>query len=117
MNKTVLFFIGIIILIGVEIARVFFIMPFPGSQRSETIELAYFLHSYINIFRIVGVLLVTLTVYQLIKQSKLWMKVAVVVLLVLWLVVAFMFNFRMKADKMFYEPKTKKLASVSENKL
>ena len=117
MNKRVLFFIGIIILIGVEIARVFFIMPFPGSQRSETIELAYFLHSYINTFRIIGVLLVALTVYQLIKQSKLWLKATVVVLLVLWLVVAFMFNFRMKADKMFYEPKTKTLASVNENKL
>jgi hypothetical protein len=117
MNKTVLFFIGIIILIGVEVARVFFIMPFPGSQRNETIELAYFLHTYIIVFRIVGVLLIAISVFQLIRQPKLWLKILVVVLLIFWLVVAFMFNFKMKADKMFYEPKSKILASVQDSKV
>jgi hypothetical protein len=30
--KIVFFLIGILFLIGVEIARVYYIMPFPGSQ-------------------------------------------------------------------------------------
>jgi hypothetical protein len=117
MNKTVLFFIGIFLLIGIEIASVFFIMPFPGSQRSETIEVAYFLHTYINFLRIVAVLVVAFSAYYLIRQSKLWLKSLVVVLVIFWLVVAFMFNFRFKADKMFYQPKSKVLVSVSENKI
>jgi hypothetical protein len=117
MNKTVLFFVGLILLIGVEIARVFFIMPFPGSQQNETIELAYFLHTYINYFRIVGILLIALPAYHLIRQPTVWLKSVAIALLVLWLVVAFMFNFRMKADKMFYQPETKILVTVPYNKI
>jgi len=117
MNKTLLFSIGLILLIGIEVGRVFFIMPFPGSQRSETIELAYFLHTYINYFRILGILLIAFPTYQLIRQPRLWVKSVVIALLVFWLVVTFMFNFRLKADKMFYQPTSKILASVSESKI
>lgn len=117
MNKTTVFFIGIILLIGVEVAKVFFIMPFPGSQRSETIEIAYFLHNYINYFRVFGILLIVFPAYHFIVQSKLWLKSVVIALLVFWLVVAFMFNFKMKADKMFYQPESKILVSVRDNKI
>ncbi|HEU5289420.1 MAG TPA: DUF3179 domain-containing (seleno)protein [Cyclobacteriaceae bacterium] len=117
MNRTVLFFIGIVLLIGVEIARVFFIMPFPGSQRSETIEIAYFLHTYIVVFRVIGLVLIAFSAYQLIRQPKLWLKSVVIALLGFWLVVAFMFNFRFKADKMFYQPESKILTSVVDSKI
>jgi len=117
MTKTVLFSVGLILLIGIEIGKVFFIMPFPGSQRSETIEIAYFLHTYINYFRIVGVLLIAFPAYQLIRQPKLRVKSVVIALLVFWLVVTFMFNFRLKADTMFYQPQSKILASVQDNKI
>jgi radical SAM superfamily enzyme YgiQ (UPF0313 family) len=45
--KIFLFLLGLVVLIAVEIARVYFIMPFPGSQVEDTIDLAYFLHSNI----------------------------------------------------------------------
>src|SRR5688500_3074915 len=117
MTKTMLFFVGLILLILIEIGTVFFIMPFPGSQRRETIELAYFLHTYINYFRIAGILLIAFPAFYLIRQPKLWLKSVAIILLAFWLVVVFMFNFRMKADKMFYQPESKILASVAENKI
>lgn len=117
MSKWILFFAGILILVGTEIAKVFFIMPFPGSQESNTIEIAYFIHTYINFFRSIGILLIAYPAYHFLTQSGRWVKLAVAALLVFWLVVVFMFNFRMKADKMFYQPETKKLVSVSENKI
>lgn len=117
MNKPVLFFVGLILLILIEIGRVYFIMPLPGSQKNETLELAYFLHTYINYLRILGILLIALLAYKLMKQPKLWLKSLVIALAIFWVVVVFMFNFRMKADKMFYEPETKILASVADNKI
>jgi hypothetical protein len=117
MNKPVLFFVGLMLLVLIEIARVYFIMPFPGSQQNETIELAYFLHTYINYIRIAGVLLIALSAYQLMRQPKFWLKSIVIALVIFWIVVVFMFNFRLKADKMFYEPESKILASVADNKI
>ncbi len=47
--KLISFSIGILLLIGVEIARVYFIMPFPGSQVDETIAVAYFIQTYFEL--------------------------------------------------------------------
>lgn len=113
----ILFFLGLMLLLGAEIGRVFFIMPFPGSQESETIEVAYFIHTYINYFRIIGVLLIAYPAYYFLRYSKLWSKLIVAAFLIFWLSVAYLFNFKMRADKMFYQPESKRLVSVAENKI
>ena len=41
-----LFYIGLLGLALFEILKVYFIMPMPGSQRMESIDVAYFLHTY-----------------------------------------------------------------------
>ena len=48
-----LFYLGIIGIILYEIAKVYFIMPMPGSQRMNSIEAAYFLHNWRWEFRII----------------------------------------------------------------
>ena len=48
--------IGILLLLATEILRVYFIMPFPGSQQSNTIDLAYFIEKYKWILRIIGII-------------------------------------------------------------
>ncbi|HET7178268.1 MAG TPA: hypothetical protein VFI14_01025 [Chryseosolibacter sp.] len=47
-----LFYIGITGLALFEILNVYFIMPMPGSQRMDTIDIAYFLYRYRWAFRI-----------------------------------------------------------------
>ena len=46
--KKLLLVIGFIVLFAAEMLRVYLIMPFPGSQQSNTIGLAYFIDQ--NIF-------------------------------------------------------------------
>lgn len=46
-----LFYISIVGLILFEIANVYFIMPMPGSQRMNSIDVAYFLHTWRWVFR------------------------------------------------------------------
>ena len=47
-----LFWLGLIGLFLFEIANVYFIMPMPGSQDMNSIDLAYFLYTWRWLFRI-----------------------------------------------------------------
>ncbi len=102
--KVFLFLTGLVLLIGVEIARVYFIMPFPGSQIENTIDLAYFLHNNILWIRILGCLLIAYPAYWFVKKGKDVYKWTAIVLLAFWLVVVYAFNFRFLAEEMFYQP-------------
>ena len=109
--------IGFLILFISEILKVYFIMPFPGSQQSDTIELAYFLHQYIWYLRILGIVLLA---YPLWKNFKIGSKLTKIILgglTFLWLGVVYLFNFQLTADHMFYQPKNKTMASGSDNKI
>ena len=44
MKRTFLLTLALLFLFAVEILRVYFIMPFPGSQRANTIDIAYFIN-------------------------------------------------------------------------
>lgn len=111
------FVLGIILLIAVEIAKVYFIMPFPGSQQNDTIDLAYFIHNNIIWFRIIGLLLIFFPVVYYFRFGNWKAKVAVGILVVAYGVVFYMFNFKFLADKMFLQPEQNVYASVSQNKI
>lgn len=115
--RTLLFIFGIIILIGAEILRVYFIMPFPGSQQAETIEIAYFLHRYINLFRLLGFALVAYPFIYYFRSGTLGARVTVSLFLVVYLVVFYLFNFRFLAEKMFHQPSHKVFATRDASKI
>src|SRR5258707_3962359 len=102
--KYILFAVGILLLIGIEIARVYYIMPFPGSQVDETVQLAYFIGKYIWLFRILGILLMGYPAFRYITGKNVTVKATVIALIVFWLIVAYAFNFRFLAEKMIYQP-------------
>lgn len=110
-------FSWLFVLIAAEIGRVYFIMPFPGSQQQDSLRFAYFLHNAINYIRVFGVLGVAWLAAGSFKKGSRLVRVAVVVFLVVWLVVAGLFTFKMQADKMFYEPRNKVMAPVTDNKV
>ena len=104
-----LFYIGIIGLILFEIANVYFIMPMPGSQRMNSIDAAYFLHTWRWAFRgLFGVLLLA--------SPKPPMGALLVSVLILGGVV-YMANFNMAADSMFYQPSVLTLKNSTTNKV
>lgn len=107
------FFIGIVGLALLEIARVYFIMPMPGSQKWDSLDLAYFLHSYrwTGIFLFGAMLLIG--VKSAFASSK-WLSGILTLLL---LGITYMFNFRMTADKMFLQPENLTFSSFEENAL
>lgn len=97
-----LFYIGAVGLSLFEILNVYFIMPMPGSQRMNSLDLAYFLYSYRWIFRIAfGLLTVAGVVTTFRTSNRKWIPALVAVFT---LAVIYMFNFKMSADQMFKQP-------------
>jgi hypothetical protein len=107
--------VAFIILIGAEVFRVYYIMPFPGSQENDAISLAYFLHNYIVYFRIAGWLLL---IYSLIinwERISVSVKAIVTIVFAFYLFIAILFNYYFVSDHIFYQPKTKRFATASES--
>lgn len=117
MLRLLLFLAGIVVLIASEFFKVYYIMPFPGSQEDETIRMAYVLHNNIWWFRIVGMAMIAWPAFAFFKTQKVWVIWPTAVAIGVWLFVVYLTNFVMLADKMFIQPKTKTLASVDANKV
>ncbi|SFF07943.1 DUF3179 domain-containing (seleno)protein [Thermoflexibacter ruber] len=108
-----LFYLGAVGLILFEMGNVYFIMPLPGSQEMNSIDIAYFLHTWRWIFRS----LFTVTLFLGLKNALTANKVFPTILLVGIAVVAYFTNFKMAADVMFYQPSTLQLRAVGESEI
>lgn len=103
------------LLILAEILKVYFIMPFPGSQHNNTLSIAYFLHNYIWWFRVTGWLLFLLVFFNNRAGVRLWKRIVLILFIGLYGVIFYLFNFKFLADKMFYQPTHKQLADAAHN--
>ena len=112
--KTLLLVLGFFILFAFEILKVYFIMPFPGSQQMNSIDFAYFLHNHIGYFRLAGLLLIAYPAFYFLQTGRKTAKITIGTLLLLYLGIFYMFNFRFLADKMFYQPETTAFASAKD---
>lgn len=109
-----LFYTGLTGLIIFEVLNVYFIMPMPGSQEMKSIHIAYFLYSWRWVIRAVFLLMVILGIADAFRSKRKWIP-AIVLLLACG--VAYLFNFRMTAEKMFLQPRHVMLKSRAENVL
>ena len=107
------FWLGLIGLLLFEAASVYFIMPMPGSQQMNSIDLAYFLYKWRWIFRGLFAAMIFLGLFRSQWKRK-WLLVFPLAIVA---VVIYMANFVMAADHMFYQPKNKLLVSAAENKV
>ena len=115
--KSALLLTGLLLLFAVEIFRVYFIMPFPGSQQANTISLAYWISNNVVWLRILAIALIIFPAVNIFKRGKRWAKVSLITVIVIFAAIYFMANFRMQADKMFYEPQQKNFSGTSTNSI
>ena len=102
-------------LIALEVLRVFFIMPFPGSQQAETISVAYWIDRNIAWLRLVLLGAVLFQGLRLLRNSTTWLKILFASSMILYAGVAYLFNFRFLADRMFLQPGVVRFASGAGN--
>ena len=115
--KKIIVILGILVLIFFEFARVYLIMPLPGSQQFNSIDIAYFLGTNKWVIRLVGYLfLISITVsiwMNIVKKEK----IIFLLLATIYVAIFYVFTFQMEADKMFYQPTKVVTASLSNNKI
>jgi hypothetical protein len=108
-----IFWFGLVGLLLFEIANVYFIMPMPGSQQMNSIDLAYFLYTWRWAFRaLFGVMIIAGLVRA--KWKHAWLLIFPIAIVG---GVAYMANFRMAADHMFYQPGSLLMAHSADNKV
>lgn len=105
--------LGMILLITLEISNVYFIMPFPGSQRANTIDLAYFIHNNIWWLRLLLIVILLIPVFSFFRRGRWWQRTLLSIGVLLYAFVAYEVNFKMLADKMFLQPKEKLFLSMT----
>lgn len=106
-----LFYLSVLGLLLFETANVFFIMPMPGSQEMNSLDLAYFLYSWRWGFRLLFGLMIILGVAAAFRSSKWWPTVSLLVVFG----VVYLTNFKMAADTMFYQPTNLQLTGSADN--
>jgi hypothetical protein len=111
------FYLGALGLIIFEVLNVYFIMPMPGSQRINSLNLAYFLYTWRWLFRIVFLAMIVAGISRAFKTKRKWMVAGPLLLLLLTATVVYLFNFVASADKMFLQAKTIVFESKTGNKL
>lgn len=115
--RALLFILGVLLLIIPEFLRVYYIMPFPGSQENvatdlRQVDMAYWLHTNIWWIRLVGLALVLEPFWHFMRKGSVWQRIGILVPSALCALVFYFFNFRFMADKMFYPPEQKWVAHV-----
>lgn len=115
--KKVYIILGLLALIIFEFVRVYLIMPLPGSQQFNSIDIAYFLGTNKWVIRLVGylfVIILTVSIWMnILKREKLF----ILFLATIYIGVFYVFTFKMEADKMFYQPTKVITASLLNNKI
>jgi hypothetical protein len=110
-----LFWLGWAGLLLFEIANVYFIMPMPGSQRMNSLDVAYFLYRWRWVFRLLFGIMILAGLLKGHWHRK-W-KWALSLPLGLLALVVYMANFKMAADTMFRQPKMFQLADRESNRV
>ncbi len=118
--RALLFVLGVLLVIVPEVLRVYYIMPFPGSQEDmatdlRQVDIAYWLHRNIWWVRLIGLALLIGPFIHYMKKGGVWKRIGVLVLVALCALVFYAFNFRFMADRMFYPPKEKIMRTVAVN--
>jgi hypothetical protein len=108
-----IFYAGFFGLLLFEILNVYLIMPMPGSQQMNSIDVAYFLYQWRWAFRIVFAAMIIVGAYKF-EWNRWW---APLLFLLLLVSVIYIVNFQMAADHMFYKPTQVLMANETNNKV
>ncbi len=112
-----LFVIGCLLLFATEILRVYFIMPFPGSQQHDTVGLAWWIDHYRLVMRFLGLILIAAPLAQFWRNGNTFGRIMLSLLTLFYATIFYFFNYRFEADKMFYQPSTVRFAGAADNKI
>jgi hypothetical protein len=115
--KRLILFMALFLLFSAEILRVYFVMPFPGSQVSNTVSYAHWLEKSIVWIRVIVLLLLFFALMIVFKNGKAWEKILLTLIGLAYAVVFFFFNFRLQAQNIFHQPVNKSFTVAANSEM
>ncbi|MFZ6001311.1 MAG: DUF3179 domain-containing (seleno)protein [Bacteroidota bacterium] len=109
-----LFYIGLIGLALFEFLKVYFIMPFPGSQTINSLDVAYAFHVYRWMIRITFLMMIAVGAASAFSIKIKWIPALAILPT---LIIAYYFNYEMTAESIFKEPANLVFKNKSNNTL
>jgi Protein of unknown function (DUF3179) len=116
MRLRLAFVLGVLGLAAFEVANVYFVMPLPGSQRIESLDLAYALYRWRWPVRAACLALTLAGLSDAWRSGKRW-RIGVTAALAAAGAVAYAANFVLAADRMFLQPEALVLQSAEQSKV
>ena len=113
--KKWIFPVVLVLLFAFEILRVYLIMPFPGSQYDNTINIAYFLSRNLWWIRLLLLGIVIWQLYRFVRFKRFWKLGISMFFILLYGLIAYFLNYRLSADKMFLQPEQVTFAQGAAN--
>lgn len=111
-----IFYVGLAGLALFEFLKIYLIMPMPGSQRMDTLNVAYFLHSNRWFFRIAFVILIAAGSRRAFGIERRWKWLPALMAALAVAVVGFL-HFEMAAERMFQQPRIVAFEARARNAL
>jgi hypothetical protein len=108
-----LFWTGMLGWLLFELLSVYFIMPFPGSQETETLDLAYGLYRWRYLFRAMLAVMMLAGWWSL-QGKRRWFAIAGIAIVA---GIAAFIHFTMRADQMFLQPRNLVMKPAAENEV
>lgn len=115
--KAAIFIAGVLLLLAAEFFRIYFIMPFPGSQVQDSLSFSYFAHQYIFLVEITAVVMIAVSGYFLIRFGGIWKKIFTILPLLLCTAIYLMAHLVMSADKIFIQTKNLSFSTAGQTLL
>jgi hypothetical protein len=113
MRKPVVFWLGFGLFLFYELASIYFIMPFPGSQEIDSLELAYFLYRARWVFRIFFLVMMFFGWWNR-PWVRRWIPPTAIAICLLLL---YLLHDQMSAERIFKQPSKLNMVSASANKV
>jgi hypothetical protein len=105
----------ILFLFAAEFLRVYLVMPFPGSQSYETVQLAWWINSHILFIRIFSLTILGIAILRVYIKGRLIEKICLTAVLPAYVDMFFLCNHKLDAENIFHQPATKSFTPLTEN--
>lgn len=112
-----MFLPGLILLLVPGILQSYLLMPFPGSQDLNSIDVVYALHSWVVPLRIIGLLLIIGPIIKGFLTGAMLRRVSIVMFCVFCFVVFYYTTFAASASNIFREPSLLRMAAAADNRV
>jgi hypothetical protein len=116
-KRTLIFWVGVILLVLPGLIHAYLLMPFPGSQELNAITVSYYLEKIVWPLRLIGAIFIVWYLFKFFTILSLSDRIIKTGVVLVCLGSFYFTDFEFKAETMFEEPQTIRFANAIHNKV